>query len=437
MRRLACLLGVCVVLSIQPNRGEQPTIRLVEFEATVNPVTALRITQSIDDAEAAGDQLVLIQLDTPGGLVTSMETIVKRMLSAKVPVVVWVGPSGAKAASAGFFLLIAADVAAMAPGTRTGAASTVFEGGDNREDNVLLKKSNEDLAALARSIAERRHRSAEACERAVFEARAYEERVALEQGLIDLLAGNREELLRLLDAREVRRFDGTAVVLHTSGSTFVSSVFPLRQKFMELLAHPTVALLLLFGGLAALYFEFTHPGVVLPGLVGALCLLLFFLAAQVLPVSTVGVLLILLGIVMFILEIKVISYGMLTIGGVLCLVIGAWMLIDGPIPEMRVPLIVVLPAALTLAGLCLFVLTLAARAQRAAVETGVEGLAGEVGTVTQALAPEGKVFVHGELWNAASAAGGAIPQGVRVRVLQVDSLKLIVEPDGSRLDPSG
>ena len=425
MRRFASLLWL--PLLIQPVQADAPVVRLVDFDTTVNLISVWRITEAIDDAEAAGDEMVLIEIDTPGGMVDSMSDVVKRMLSAEVPIVVWVGPSGARAASAGFFILIAADVAAMAPGTRTGAASTVVMGGENREDNVMLKKANEDHAALIRSIADRRGRNVEACERAVFEAKAYEEQVALDDGLIDLLAKDREELLELLDGREVERFDGETVVLATAGATFVTSEFSVKQKFMELLASPMVAYTLLMLGLLGVYVEFTNPGVVFPGVVGAMCLLLFAISAQALPISAIGVLLIVLALVMFILEIKVTSFGMLTLGGIACLLIGSWMLVDGPIPELRVPWGAVLPTSAALAALCILVVRLAVRAQRDPVGTGVEGLPGETGTVTQALAPEGKVFVHGEIWDAASA-GGSIAEGMRVRIVKVDNMRLTVEP---------
>jgi membrane-bound serine protease (ClpP class) len=431
MRRLARLKWALVLLLLQPVHAAEPVVRLVEFDAIVNPITVHRIVRAVDDAEAQGDDLVLIELDTPGGMVESMEDIVQRMLAAEVPIVVWVGPAGAKAASAGFFILMAADVAAMAPGTRTGAASTVMLGGDNTEDNVLLKKANEDTAALIRSIAEHRNRNVEACERAVMEAKAYEESVALEDGLIDLVAKDRDELLALLNEREIRRFDGSVVTVQTEGARFVTSKFPWRQKLMEILANPIVAYLLLLGGLLGIYVEFTHPGVVFPGVVGALCLLLFALTFKALPISTIGILLILLGIVMFILEVKVTSFGMLTVGGVVCLVLGSVILVDGPIPELRVPPSLVLPMSLVLAGVCAFVVRLAYKAHRHRVGTGVEGLAGAIGTVTEELDPDGKVFVHGEIWNAASA-GGTISQGGRVRVVRVEDMQLTVEPAGDR-----
>lgn len=423
-------LVLCGLALLVPHAlaDDAPVIREVEFERMVNPFTAMRIIRAIDEAEEAGDEMVLIRLDTPGGLVVSMEDVVKRMLTSKVPVVVWVGPSGAHAASAGFLILIAADVAAMAPGTRTGAASTVMMGGENKEGDVLLKKSNEDLAALVRSIADRRGRNPEVCEKAVFDAKAYEETVALEMGLIDLVVASREELLEQLDEREVQLFDGSKVTLSTAGARFETSSFSFRHSFMEALAHPIVAYLLLLGGLAGLYIEFTHPGVVLPGVVGALCLLLFALTAQALPITAIGVLLILLAIVMFILEIKVVSFGMLTFGGVICLVLGSWLLIDGPIPELRLPLEVILPTSLAISAFCIFAVRLAAQAQRSRVGTGVEDLVERTGTVTRGLTPEGTVFLRGEIW-AARSEDDPIEKGVRVKVVRVEGLRLIVERD--------
>lgn len=430
MRRLASLPLLVLLAGLAPVTAlaETPVVRFVDFDTTVNPWSAKRILRAIEDAEAAGDDLVLIQLDTPGGLVDSMDDIVQGLLAAEVPVVVWVGPSGAKAASAGFFILMAADVAAMAPGTRTGAASTVIMGGENKEGDVLLKKGNEDVAALCRSITERRGRAVELCDKAVMEAKAWEEQVALEEGLIEIVASSRELLLEQLDSREIRRFDGSTVVLRVAGARFVTSQYSWRQRFSELLTHPIVSYLLFMGAMAGLYFEFTNPGAVFPGVVGAICLLLFVLSAQALPVSVVGVLLILMSAVLFILEIKVTSYGLLTVGGVLCLVIGSVILIDGPIPEMRVPYRAVIPGSLTVAAICVGALTLALKAQRVKVATGVEGLAGEVGRVTRDLAPHGQILVHGELWNAESSGGEPLPRGARVRVVKVAQMELTVEP---------
>jgi membrane-bound serine protease (ClpP class) len=426
MRRLP--FGLLALALLGPvTAAAPPTVRWVEFDATVNGATAERITQAIDDAEQAGDTCVVIRLDTPGGLVDSMQAIVQRMLNAKVPVVAWVGPSGAHAASAGFFILLAADVAAMAPGTRTGAASSVTLGGENRNDDVLLKKVNEDLGALVRSMADKRGRSAQASERAVFEAKAYEETAALEQRLIDFVVPDRGALLARLDGREVQRFDGTRVTLHTAGATITETRLPWRQRFMEGLSHPVIAFLLFLGATAGIYAEFTHPGAVLPGVAGALCLLLFALAAQVLPISAAGVLLVVLGLALFLLEIKVTSFGLLALCGTACLILGSAMLVRGPIPEMRVPLRIVLPTSLMLALLCFVAVTLVVKAQRERVSTGSEALSGQVATVTRDLGPEGQVAVHGEIWSA-SCLRGPVARGTRVRILGVDGLRLTVEP---------
>jgi membrane-bound serine protease (ClpP class) len=403
-----------------------PSIRLVEFDAPLTPLNVLRITRAIDDAETAGDAFVLIELDTPGGLVDSTEAAVKRMLAARVPIVVWVGPAGAKAASGGFFLLIAADVAAMAPGTRTGAAKTVFGVIESAEENRGLKKMDQDLAALARSIAARRGRDPKACEDAVFEARSYEESVALERRIVDLVVPTREALLAALDGRDVKRFDGTTTKLQTAGAGFVVTQFSLRHRFLETLATPILATLLLFAGLLGLYVEFTHPGVVFPGVVGALCLLLFALTAQVLPMSTIGILLVALGLLMFLLEIKVTSYGMLTVGGAACLLLGGFLLIDAPIPELRVPLTFLVPLAAAVTLVAAVAVRLAVRSQR----VPVVGMLGEIGTVLEDLAPTGRVFVHGEIWTA-TAAGAPIVRGERVRVKHAENLRLVVEPAGA------
>lgn len=405
-----------------------PVVRQVTFDTVVSAATAHRIVQAIDDAEQHGEDLVLIELDTPGGEVEAMQGIVKRMLASKVPIAVWVGPPGAHAASAGLFILVAADVAAMAPGTRTGASSTVLLlSGESKSEDVLLKKSNEDLAAWIRSVAQHRGRNVAACEAAVFEAKAYEESVALERGLIDLVVRDRAELLERLEGREVRRFDGQSVTLHTAGARLVTSESTASQRLLEFLGHPIVAFLLLVIGLVGLYAEFNHPGLIFPAVAGASCLILFAFSAQVLPISWLGFLLIVVGVVLFVLELKIVSHGMLTIGGLVCLALGASMLVDGPIPEMRVPPAVYLPATLVAGAFCAFVVRLVAHAQRGKIGTGAEGLADEVGTVVRALDPEGKVAVHGELWDAAVDAG-RVPEGARVRVVRVQDLRLTVEP---------
>lgn len=401
-------------------------IRFIDFKTEVHRVTAEWVIQAIDLADREGDALVLIQLDTPGGFVGSLEEIVQRMLASKTPIVVWVGPSGVKAASAGFIMMIAADVASMAPGTNAGATAVVGLGGSGSDEDTSHKKAMNDVAARVRSIADHRKRNVKACEEAVYSARSYSDAEALEKGIIDLVARDRDELLRRLDGLEVLRFDGGSSRLRTAGAKLVPFEMTARQHVLSLLANPTIVYFLLMLGLGGLYLELSNPGLIFPGVIGALSLLLFAYACQILPVSAVGIALLLAGIGMFVVEIKVTSYGLLTLGGIFCLVVGSLMLFDGP-PEVRLSLPVVLPGSLVLGGACAFAVRLAVRAQRAPVVTGVEGLSGELGTVTVDVAPEGKVFVHGELWDAVSVSG-PLPRGARVRVVRVDGIRLIVEP---------
>jgi membrane-bound serine protease (ClpP class) len=283
------------------------------------------------------------------------------------------------------------------------------------------------VAARARTLAEHRGRNVEACEKAVLAAEAYTDSQALKDRIIDLVATDVDDLLRQLDGREIRRFDGSTVVLRTAGARIVRQETTFREELLGILANPMVAYLLLLVGLGGLYVELSHPGLIFPAVMGVLCLLLFAFSAQVLPVSAIGILLILLAVVLFVLEIKVASHGMLTVGGLFCLVVGSLMLFRGPIRELTLPLAVVLPASLTLAAACAVAVRLAVRAQRTPVATGVEGLRGEVGTVVESVAPLGKVFVHGEIWDAVSSAG-PLPKDTRVRVVRVDEMRLTVEP---------
>ncbi len=428
------VIGLLVCLPVGAEQA--PVIRWVDFNQSVNPISIHRIIGAIEEAEANGEDLVILRLDTPGGMVTSLHTTVQAILNSKVPVVAWVAPAGAHAASAGFFILIAADVAVMSPGTRTGAASTIVMGGENREDDVGLKKMNEDSAALLRSIAERRGRNKEACEEAVFAAKAFEETVALERGLIDFVAGDRDELLELLDGREVRRFDGEVITLRTAGAVFTESSFAAKQLFFEFLADPTIAFLLLAVGGFLVYFEFQNPGMFVPGVLGAVFLLLFAVAAMNLPVSVLGFLLIGLAGVLFVLEVKIVSHGLLTVAGAVSLIAGSLILFDGPIPELRVSPLLVVPVASAIVLFVVIVMRMALRAARTQVATGVEGLASKIATVTRALQPRGKVFVHGETWNAVTS-GPSVPEGTKVRVVRVEDMLLTVEPvNGDRNEVS-
>jgi membrane-bound serine protease (ClpP class) len=411
--------------------ASDPIVRVVTFDSEITRSSARRIERAIDDAAAASDNLVLIEMDTPGGVVDTTEDLVKKILASKVPVAVWVGPAGARAASGGFYLLIAADVAAMAPGTRTGAAAAIYGMGKSDEGDILLKKLTNDLAALARSIAEHRGRDVASCEKAVSSAESFTDEAALKSGLVDLVAKDRAALLGQLDGRTIKRFDGTTVTLSLAHATFVESETTRSQRIEDrvggFLDNPTVVFLLLMIGAAGLYAEFNHPGAWVPGLVGAVALILFFFGAQVLPVSAVGLLLLVLGLVLFVLEMKFVSHGLLTVGGVFCVVLGSVLLFPGKGGDLRPPLAVVLPGSLTLAALCILATRLAVQARLVGVQTGVEGLKGEIGVAREALAPEGTVFVHGELWQA-HALSGPVPAGARVRIVNVRELVVDVEP---------
>jgi membrane-bound serine protease (ClpP class) len=428
MRRLV-MAAVAVCLATGANASD-PVVRKITFDTDINGATARRIIDAIDAAEAQHDALVLLVLDTPGGSVGATEDVVKRMLAAKTPIAAWVGPSGARAASGGFFLLIAADIAAMAPGTRTGAASVVYGMQESKEGDVLLKKQQNDLAALARSIAEHRGRDVDSCEKAVQSADSFTDQAAIAAKLVDLAAKDPDDLVRQLDGRKVKLFDGSTVTLALSGATVIENERTGQQRMEEkvggFLQNPTVVYLLFLIGLAGLYAEFNHPGAIAPGVIGAIALILFAFAAQSLPISALGLLLVLTGLVLFVLEIKIVSHGLLTLGGTACVVLGSILLFPGSSRDLRPPLALVLPGSLTLAGLCFLATRLAIKARSLPLATGVQGLAGEIGVVQQELHPDGTVFVHGELWKA--AAKGIVPAGTKVKVVGVRDLVVDVVP---------
>ncbi|MFQ5878475.1 MAG: nodulation protein NfeD [Acidobacteriota bacterium] len=397
----------------------------VTLDDVIHPVTARYFAEALDAADDAGAVLLILKLNTPGGLVSSMESMITAINASGVPVVVFV--NGSKAASAGFFLTIAADVAVMAPGTRMGAAHPVSALTRMPKDSPEFAKAENDMAAYARSLAENRGRNAEAAEEAVRESSAFTEREALELGLIDYICRDEGEILEILDGREIRRFDGSLQTLRLGQVRIVPLDMSGRERFLSLLANPALAAFLLLAGVLGLYVEFTHPGMIAPGLIGAVCLLLFALATQVLPINWVGLGLIVLGLVMFVLEIKVTSYGMLTLGGIGCLVLGSVMLfreLEG-IPGLETARGVVAAIAASAGILMAILTTLVVRAWRSRPTTGAVGLLSEEGTAITDLDPEGRVFVHGEYWNA--RARRPIVRGARVRVVRVRALQLEVE----------
>jgi membrane-bound serine protease (ClpP class) len=422
------LLAALDVASVSGDN--QATVVLAEVDSIIQPVSAEFMVGTIDRAEADHAALVVFTLRTPGGLVDSTRAIVTRMLAAPMPIAVFVGPSGARAASAGFILTIAADIAAMAPGTHIGAAHPVSGEGE-KMDETMSKKVAQDVAAYVRTLAAGRHRNVTLAEEAVNQSRAFTEEEALNASppLIDLVARDVPELLERLNGRTIRRFDGTSATLHTSGARLTRREMTLRQRVLSAIAHPNIAYLLLSVGMLGLTIELWTPGAVLPGIVGAVSLLLAFFALSLLPVNYAGLLLILLGLMLFALEIKVTSYGLLTAGGIVSLVFGSMILIDSPAPEFQLSLRVVLPVALAFAAIAAMLVRLGVAAQRQPAVTGAAGMIGENGRALSAIGPSapGRVAVHGEIWDAAAAE--PISEGARVRVVSVDGLRVTVRQE--------
>ena len=390
----------------------------IRVDAPIHPITSEYVLETLERADRDGAALVLLSLNTPGGLDASMRRIVEGILNARTPVAAFVGPGGSRAASAGFVIALACDVFAMAPGTSTGAAHPVGVSLTGQAmDETMADKVVNDAAAYVRSIAAKRGRNAVLAEDAVRKSLSYTEKEALDGGLIDLVAGTEEEVVARLDGRSVRRFDGTERTLELAGKPVVDRPLTFRQRFLLTIADPNLAYILLMIGLLGLYFEFSHPGAILPGVLGGISLLLAVFAFQILPINYVGLGLILLAVILFVLEIKVQSFGMLAVGGIAAMIIGSLMLVKAPIPELRPSLRFVVPVVLGVSLVVLFLLTLVLRAHSRRASTGSEGMVGEIGTARTDLAPSGKVFVHGELWDA--DADGAVRAGDRVRVLEV------------------
>jgi membrane-bound serine protease (ClpP class) len=413
----------------QPAR-KAPLVYSAEVESIIHPASAEYMIETMDRADAEGAELVVFTLRTPGGLVDSTRQIITHMLAAKTPVAVYVGPSGARAASAGFILTIAADIAAMAPGTHIGAAHPVAGGGQTM-DETTSKKAAEDIAAYVRTLAAKRQRNTQLAEQAVMQSKAFTEEEALKATppLIDLVATDVQDLLKKLDGRAVARFDGRTVTLRTASATVVPIAMTLRQRILSAVAHPNVAYILLSLGTLGLTIELWSPGAILPGVVGGLCLLLAFFALQVLPINYAGLLLMLFGLLLLVLEVKVTSFGLLTIGGVISLIFGSMMLIDSPAPELQLNLSLVISVVLGFTAIAVFLVRLALAAQRTAPTTGIEGLVNDVGEASTPIEPGGvgRVLIHGENWRA--VAHEPVAPGDRVRVTSVDGLTLTVRKE--------
>lgn len=430
MRSLRFLALVLLVAASIPASAD---ILKVTIDGVIHPITEEVVDRAIREAEANGDSALLIVLRTPGGLETSMRKMIEKIVASKVPVIVYVSPGGTRAASAGFFLLVSADVAAMAPGTNTGAAHPVVIG-QEKVDEIMNAKMTNDSAAFMRSIVAKRGRNVELAEKAVRESVSFTEQEALDQKLIDIVAKDEADLLAQLEGRTITRFNGETLVLKLAGQPVRERVMTLRQKLMNWMMDPNIAFLLLSLGALALYAEFNHPGAILPGVVGLILILLAVFALNLLPTRFAALTLIAIAFVFFALEAKYTSYGVLGAGGVVCMTLGAVLLVDGPIPEMRVQWLTALAVSVPFGVIAVFLMTIAMRAMRMKVVTGEQGLVGEIGVAKTALAPEGKIFVHGEIWNAVSNA--PVAAGDEVRVESVDGLTLAVRPEATVTPPA-
>jgi membrane-bound serine protease (ClpP class) len=440
--RVAMLAAFCfwpaVQLAQSPSASTKtPTAVVAELDGIIHPIAVEYVDEAITQSDASNAEVVVIVLRTPGGLLDSTRDIVSRMIASRAPVAVFIGPSGARAASAGFILTIAADVAVMAPGTHIGAAHPVSGTGQS-PDTTTATKAAEDVAAYVRSLAEARKRNVELASEAVMKSRAFTDTEALGASppLIDFVAHDVPDLLRTLDGRTIRRFDGRTTQLRTANAVIRTVEMSRRQRFLSAIAHPQIAYLLLTLGILGLTVEFWNPGAIAPGVAGGVCLLLAFFALQILPVNTTGLLLVVFGLALLLLELKVPSFGALGIGGTISLVFGSVMM-TRTVPGVSVPLRVIVPVALSVAGILLFLGRLAILAQRQRPVTGADALIGLPGRTRTPLAPGavGQVDVRGEIWRAESAV--PLGAGDPVKVMAVNGLTLSVEPAGAATRQGG
>jgi membrane-bound serine protease (ClpP class) len=399
-----------------------PVVRVVTVDGPINPVTVEYVRRNLTDAAARQEQLVLLEMDTPGGLDEAMRSIVKDILASPVPVAVYVTPPGARAASAGAVIAIAADICAMAPGTNIGAAHPVTLG--EKPDKTMEAKIVNDSEAYVEGLARRRGRNETLAKKMVRESVSVSAETAAAERLIDLIAGNRADLLRKLDGRTFAR-DGKSLALRLAGAATVDHPMGTRERVLNAISNPNVAYVLLMLGFLGLFFELSTPGAILPGVIGGISLLLAFFALQTLPVNYAGILLIVLALIMFIAEIKITSYGMLTVGGIIAMIFGSLLLFESPEPYLRVSWGVVIVTSLATAAFFAFAVAKAVTAHRRQPTTGREGLLGEQGHAVSPVAPEGKVFVRGEYWDAWSDE--AIAEGDKVAVVDVEGMRLKVK----------
>ncbi len=413
------IVSACISTIFAQNNA----IYLLKVEGIINPATAGYITKGIEKAEKEGGACLVIQMDTPGGLMESMRSIVKRMLTARIPIIVYVAPNGSRAGSAGVFITMAAHIAAMAPGTNIGAAHPV-QLGEKIDDKMEAKILN-DTVAYIKTIAKQRGRNEQWAEKAVRESVSVKEDEALKLGVIDLVSPSLEDLFNRIDGRRVEISPGNVITLKVKGVETKDVTMSFRDQLLSIISNPNIAYILLMLGIYGLIFELANPGVILPGVIGGICLIMAFFALQMLPVNYAGVALILLGIILFIAEVKITSYGMLSVAGVISLLLGSIMLIDSPAEFLQISFVkFILPVVLVSAAFFLFALIMVVRAHRRRPTTGKEGLIGRIGVATVDLKPEGVVEIRGELWNA--VAEEEIKAGEKVQVKAMDGMKVRV-----------
>lgn len=422
------LISLVIYLSIGINglSQEKQPVYIIEVEGIINPATARFITESIDKAVENNAQCLIIQLDTPGGLMDSMRNIVKKILTSNIPIIVYVSPSGARAASAGVFITLAAHIAVMAPSTHIGAAHPVTLG-EGKESKTMSEKIVNDTVSYIKTIAKTRGRNVDWAEKAVRKSVSITEEEALKQNVIDFISPDINDLLSKIDGKVIK-FDGVSRTLLTKGVKPRSLEMSWRYRLLDVISNPTIAYILLMLGIYGIFFELSNPGAILPGVVGGIFLILAFYALQMLPINFAGLALILFAIILFIAEIKVVSHGLLAVGGIISLFLGSLMLIESPADYMRISLSVIIPAVIVSAAFFIFAITMAIRARMRKPTTGMEGLVGEIGVASTDIKPEGKIIIRGEFWNAFSEE--PIEKGEKVEVISVKNLKLQVKKKG-------
>jgi membrane-bound serine protease (ClpP class) len=401
----------------------------VDVNTIVHPVTIEIVSGAIEQAKHENAEAVLLRLNTPGGLMDAMRQTIQKIVASPIPVITYVTPSGGRAASAGFFLLEAGDIAAMAPGTNTGAAHPVLLNG--QMDPEMKRKIENDASASLRSLVSKRGRNSALAEKAVLESKSFTEKEALDAHLIELIARDEQDLLAQLDGREVTRFDGRKQTLRLAGASISVYQPNLRERIISAVADPNIALILIVIGALGIYVEFSSPGLIAPGVAGAIAVLLGLSALSVLPINWAGVALLILAFTFFALEAKFTSHGVLGLGGAVALVLGAVLLIDSPLPELRIRLSVAIALAVPFALITTLLVTLVVRARANKVITGQTGMLGEAGVAVTPLTPAGKVRIHGEYWDAVTQPGAPVELGAKVRVVGIRGLQLAVKPDPS------